>query len=360
METQVTARPPIRVLIADDSSVVREVLKQMLETDPEIRVVGMATTGREAVDMTSALRPDLITMDLKMPDMDGYEATEQIMAYHPTPILIVTSYLNREGMYPAFDLLAAGALDIIEKPSIVPHAQWQTLVGTLVEKVKLLAREPVIAHVQGRTAAQKVRVRRPAFARPEVEVVGIGVSTGGPRVLQRMLSALPADFSLAVLVVQHITEGFLPSLLRWLQPLCRLPLRIAQNGDAVAPGRIFFAPDQFHLVVGSDKTLRLSEADPIGGHRPSVDLAFRSLAMVYGSRAAGVLLTGTGSDGAESLRLIREAGGVTLVQNEESCAVFGMPRAAIDLGAAQYVLPVVDLVEKLLSLHRRRARVVSR
>ncbi len=355
---QDASRPPIRVLIVDDSAVVREILKRLLESDPGIWVTGMAGNGKEAVEQTARLRPDLITMDLKMPDMDGFEATEQIMAYYPTPILVVTSYLDHQGMYSTFDLLAAGALDVIEKPTIVPDARWEGLAATLVDKVKLLARVPVSDHVHGRTP-RRTHARRRSFMKPDVRVVGIGVSTGGPKVLQGMFSALPEDFSLTLLVVQHITEGFLGSLVGWLQPICRLRLQIVQDGDTVAPGRIFFAPDNFHLVAVSNRTLRLSDADPINGHRPSADVMFRSLATAYGSRAAGILLTGIGTDGAEGLRTLREAGGVTMVQSEESCAVFGMPRAAIELGAAQHILSVPDLTAKLLAFHRRRARAVS-
>lgn len=353
------AQPPVRVLIVDDSAVVREILKHMLESDPDIHVVGMAGNGVEAVALTSKLKPDLITMDLKMPHMDGMEATERIMAYCPTPILILTSYLDREGMYSSLDALAAGALDVLEKPTIVPDAQWQAMTGTLVDKVKLLARIRVIRHVQGKTRRRRGERRASPVADRNVEVVGIGVSTGGPKVLQQILSALPGDFSLSVLVVQHITEGFMSGLVDWLQPPCQLTVKIAAEGDAVLPGRVFFAPDSSHLVVASDGTLHLSRAEPVNGHRPSADVTLQSLAAAYGDRAAGVLLTGMGSDGAEGLRAVHEAGGLTLAQNEESCVVFGMPRAAIELGAAQHVLSLPDLTESLIALHRRRLRALS-
>lgn len=350
------AQPTVRVLIVDDSAVVREVLTRMLESDPDIQVVGTAGDGAEAVTLTAKLRPDLITMDLQMPRMDGMEATARIMAYRPTPILILTSYLDRAGMYSTLDALAAGALDVLEKPTIVPGAQWQAMTGQLVDKVKLLARVRVITHVQGKTR-QRWRDRSASTtAGQNVEVIGIGVSTGGPRVLQQILPALPGDFSLSVLVVQHITEGFMAGLVQWLQPLCQLTIKVAEEGEAIVPGRVYFAPDSSHLVVAPGGTLHLSGADPVNGHRPSVDVTLKSLAAAYGDRAAGVLLTGMGSDGAAGLGAVRAAGGVTVAQNEESCVVFGMPRAAIELGAAEHVLSLPDLTESLIALHRRRLR----
>lgn len=343
----------VRVLVVDDSSVVRDVLTAMLESDPEITVIGTASHGDEAVALTAELKPDLVTMDLKMPRMDGMEATERIMAFHPTPILIVSSYVDREGMYSHLDALAAGALDVVQKPTEVPNAAWQPLARTLIDKVKALSRVPVITHLQGRTK-QRAR-RRPVAAGVEaVEVVGIGVSTGGPSVLKQILSALPPEFAVATLIVQHITEGFMQGLLEWLQPVCQVPLRIAADGEAVRAGEIVFAPEAAHLLVSSDRRLRLSDAAPINGHRPSADVLLKSLAAVYGRRAAGMVLTGMGTDGAVGLRDIRQAGGVTIAQTQDTCVVFGMPRAAIELGAAEHALSPAEIAESLLALHRQR------
>lgn len=343
----------VRVLVADDSSVVRDVLTAILESDPEITVIGTATDGDEAVALTAKLKPDLVTMDLKMPRMDGMEATERIMAFHPTPILIVSSYVDREGMYSHLDALAAGALDVVEKPTEVTDAAWQPLARTLIDEVKVLSRVPVITHLQGRTK-QRAR-RRPVVAGVEaVEVAGIGVSTGGPSVLKQILSALPPEFAVATLIVQHITEGFMKGLLEWLQPVCQVPLRIAADGEAVRAGEIVFAPEAAHLLVSSDRRLHLSDAAPINGHRPSADVLLKSLAAVYGRRAAGMVLTGMGTDGAVGLRDIRQAGGLTIAQTEDTCVVFGMPRAAIELGAAEHALSPAEIAESLLALHRQR------
>jgi len=356
------AQPEVRVLIVDDSVVVREVLKRMLESDPAIKVVGMAADGGEAVELTAQLRPDLVTMDLVMSGMDGMEATERIMAYHPTPVLFFSSYFDREGMYSRLDALAAGALDVMDKPTLMPDNRWEAVAGTLVEKVKMLAQVPVIHHIHGAhlLARQRAQGRAGAAARPTVDVVAIGASSGGPRVLEEMLSTLPATYALAVLVVQHMAEGFMTGLLRWLQQRCLLPVRVAEEGDAILPRRVLFAPDWAHLVVQSDGRIHLSEGDPVNGHRPSVDVTFKSLAKVYGARAAGMLLTGMGSDGAAGLLAIRQAGGVTLVQDAESSVVFGMPRAAIELDAAQQVLPPSGLIRSLKALHVKRVRSLIR
>ena len=362
MPGNVAASPlKVRVLIVDDSAVVREMLKRMLESDPAIRVVGMAANGGEAVELTARLKPDLVTMDLVMPGMNGMEATERIMAYHPTPVLFFSSYFEREGMYSRLDALAAGALDIMEKPTLMPDGHWEALAGALVEKVKVLAQVPVVTHMHGAHVFTRrpVRARVVATTPPAVDVVAIGASSGGPRVLEELLSALPPTYALAVLIVQHMAEGFMPGLLSWLQQRCPLPVRVAEEGEVILPRRVLFAPDWAHMIVQPEGRVHLSDADPVSGHRPSVDVTFISLAKVYGTRAAGMLLTGMGSDGAAGLLAIRQAGGATLVQSEDSCVVFGMPRAAIELGAAQHVLPPSGLIRSLKAFHGDRVRSLT-
>jgi two-component system chemotaxis response regulator CheB len=362
LEIAAAARAEVRVLIVDDSVVVREVLKTLLETDPDIRVVGMAADGGQAVELTAQLRPDVVTMDLMMPGMDGLEATSRIMAQYPTPVLFFSSYFDQEGMYSRYDALAAGALDVVEKPTLVPDDQWTAQAGALTRKVKSLARVPVVAHIRGthvRTPQRSPGNRPGRAGGATVDVVGIGVSSGGPRVLDEVLSALPPAFALSVVVVQHMAEGFLAGLVAWLQQRCPVPVKVAAEGDVILPTRVLFAPDGAHLVVLPGGRVHLSDAAPIMGHRPSADVALTSLAKVYGARAAGMLLTGMGSDGAHGLLAMRHAGGLTMVQNEESCVVFGMPRAAIELGAAQRVLSTAGLIDSLKTLHRDRIRTVA-
>jgi two-component system chemotaxis response regulator CheB len=343
---------PIRVLVVDDSALVRQILGRLLEVDPAVRVIGYAADGKEAVEKTFQLRPDLITMDIRMPGMDGLEATEKIMAYRPTPILIVTSARDRRGVQVTMETLAAGALEVVEKPTILPDDSWEALGAPLVEKVKLLAGVKVITHLRGRSRLLTGRARPDERERPQ-RVVGIGVSTGGPGVLAMILGALPADFPLALLIVQHISEGFVAGLVEWLSRQVRLPIRLAREGDQVRPGLALMAPEGVHLIVERGGRAHLGRALPVGGHRPSADVLLHSLADVYGEAAVGVLLTGMGRDGAEGLRAVLSAGGYTIVQDEESCAVFGMPKAAIEIGAAQDILSPVGIAERLMQLAPR-------
>jgi len=348
----VTAPPDVRVLIVDDSPVAREVLKTVLEADAGIRVIGMAGTGHEAVELTGRLRPDIVTMDLVMPGMDGMEATHRIMARYPTPILFLSAFIGREGSYSRSDALAAGALDVVQKPSTMPDPRWQTEAGSLVQKVKSLAKVTVVTHMH-RVSRDE---RRPSSAarRAATHVVAIGASTGGPKVLDDLLSSLPAGYGPAIVVVQHMADGFLPAMVESLRQRCALTIKVAKTGDRLESGQILFAPASSHLTVFTNGRVQIEDSDPVRGFRPSIDVTFASLARTWGSRASGVLLTGMGTDGAAGLLAIRQAGGTTLVQDEASCVVFGMPRAAIELGAAQHVLAPPGLRRHLLALHRLR------
>jgi two-component system, chemotaxis family, protein-glutamate methylesterase/glutaminase len=344
----------VRVLIVDDSPIAREVLRSVLETDASIRVVGMAGTGREAIELTEQLRPDLVTMDLVMPGMDGMEATARIMARRPTPILFFSAFFDNDGEYSRSDALAAGALDIVQKPPQLLDSRWQSAAGALVTKVKSLARVPVVTHIHG--SRKRDEARPPAIA-PAVEratrVVAIGASTGGPKVLDELLPALPANYSPGVVVVQHLADGFMAGWLAALRQRCALTLKVAENGDRIQAGRILFAPSSGHVTVLAGGRIRIDDGWP-GGVCPSVDITFASIAETYGARAAGILLTGMGTDGAAGLLAIRTAGGTTMVQDEASCVVFGMPRAAINLDAAQSVLSPARLIRKVVALHDAR------
>jgi two-component system, chemotaxis family, protein-glutamate methylesterase/glutaminase len=347
----------VRVLVVDDSPVTREVLTTLLNSDPEIRVIGHASTGAEAVEMTATLRPDLVTMDLMMPGMDGMEATRRIMARHPTPVLFLSSFFDKEGTYSRADALAAGALDVVEKPALMPDWRWQNSAGKLVQKVKALAKVPVIAHIHGaRKLLALEESQAEAFIGPAADVVVIGASSGGPRVIEALLSRLPATYALGIVIVQHMTDGFTASMLRWLQERCPLQIKVAEEGDAILPRRVLFTPETLHLVAAIGGRIHLSDAEPVNGHRPSIDVTFQSIAKVYGARSAGVLLTGMGSDGAKGLLAIRHAGGITMAQNEETSPIFGMPRAAIELGAAQQVLSPAGIIRNLNALHVERVR----
>lgn len=347
--TGTSVRDRIRVLVVDDSLVAREMLKHILGSDAGIEVVGTATDGAEAVEMTAALRPDLVTMDIHMPRMGGIEATERIMAYTPTPVLVVSSSVYGEGVGRAFDALACGALDVVLKPAPRDWAGLDDIARDLVRRVQMLSQVRVITHVRGRRAG-----RHAVAARTEHRsgsVVAIGASTGGPSALREVLGGLPAGLPAPVLVTQHIADGFIPGLVEWLDTACAIRVREAADGCALEPGTAYLAPTGRDLKL-EGAAARL--ADPAAGqvHAPSADMLFESVARSRGHDAVGVLLTGMGADGARGLRALHDAGAATIAQDEATSVVFGMPRAAIELGAAGRVLPLGEIAGAIAALVR--------
>ncbi len=343
----------LRVLITDDSPVARAVLRSILEREPGIEVVGVARNGWEAVQMTAQLHPDIITMDVRMPQMDGFQATQQIMAYHPTPILIVTASLAKQDVDFSFRMMEAGALDIFEKPAGDDPEALKARAHALVERVRLLSRVRVITHLRGRRRGVPPKPLTPVEVAPTPvpakspeRIVVIGASTGGPRALQRILSQLPEDFPAPIVVIQHMASGFTQGLAEWLGGETLLRVALAQDGEGLAAGRVYIAPDGRHLIP-NPRVIRLEDS-PKTLPMPSVDVTMHAAARNFGRRAIGVLLTGMGSDGAHGLLAIRGAKGITIAQDQSSSTIFGMPRAAIELGAAQQVLPVAGIAPILL------------
>ncbi len=335
----------IRVLVADDSLVARELIAKVLGRDPQIEVVGKAKNGKETVELVSLLKPDLITMDLRMPVMDGFGAIEQIMAWNPTPILVVTATSFQRKREIVFDALSMGALDIVEKPSL-----GEDLSGVgdlLIQKVKMLAQIPVVTHLRGK---RKKPLRLEESVEGAFKLVAIGASTGGPRALRQILSLLPADLPAGIVIVQHITKGFVPGLVEWLNKGCKIRVKEAIEGEKVAPGLALISPEGQHLEVMGKRRIRLSEDPPVEGHRPSADLLLSSVAQVYGPDAIGVLLTGMGSDGARGMKLIKDLGGQTIAQDEGSCVVFGMPKAAIEMGGVDKVVPLDSIAREIIRM----------
>ncbi len=333
---------PIRVLVADDSELFRELLARVVAAEPGFEVVAVAADGNEAAAQAERLKPDVITMDLNMPDADGFSGIARIMAETPTPILVLTA--NPEEAV-GFRALSLGALDILEKPQATTDLDEY---GQLLRsRLRLLAGVKVIRHLRG-LRERRLAPPRPA-ARPDLVV--IGASLGGPRALATLLRGLPAQFPVPIAVVQHIADGFTEGLASWLATESRLDVREAEDGSPLRPGRVLLAPTGRHLLV-IEGVARLSDAPPVDTFKPSVTPLFVSAARAYGARACGVLLTGMGRDGAEGLRAIKDAGGLTIAQDEATSAVFGMPRAAIELGAVDRVLPIDDIPRALLELCR--------
>ncbi|MDF1543087.1 MAG: chemotaxis-specific protein-glutamate methyltransferase CheB [Anaerosomatales bacterium] len=339
----------IRVVVADDSALAREMLVQILASDPQIEVAGVATDGQEAVELVASERPDLVTMDIHMPRMDGLAAIEHIMAYTPVPILVVSSSVYGQGVGRAFDALEAGALEVMRKPEPRDWADLQEIAADLIRRVKLLSRVPVITHLRGRRGARSASVERADSAGTTAippEVVAIGSSTGGPSALLSVLGRLPADYPLPILVAQHIADGFVPGLVAWLDAGCQMRVVVAGAGMTVLPGVAYFAPTGANLTL-ERRRLCLHEPEEGQLHVPSADTLLESVAHSCGPAAIGVILTGMGADGARGLKLMRDAGATTIAQDEETSTVFGMPKAAVEREAVSLVLPVHEIPAEL-------------
>ncbi len=330
----------IRVLLADDSSVVREILRSVLESDPEIQVIGEARNGREAVDMAVDLKPDILLMDVAMPVMDGIAATSEIMARAAVSILVVSAGVH-EDTNTAFRAIQAGAIDVVQKPVGTLSHDYRGEGLDLIRRVKLVARVPPIR--RGRRSSEVIEPTPRAVGR----LVVLGASTGGPPALATILGAFPEDFPAPILAVQHISKGFLGGFVEWLDSAVPPKIVIAERGEVPRPGTVHFAPEDRHLEIGRDGRLVLTSDPPRDGHRPSATTLFESAAKVLGSRCVGVLLTGMGRDGATGLKAMRDAGATTICQDEESCVVFGMPAVAIGLGAASVVTPVEQVAAEI-------------
>ncbi len=347
---------PIRVVVVDDSAIMRRAITAMLARDPEITVVGEASDGREAITLVQRLRPDVVTMDVWMPVLDGLATTEQLMAFCPTPILVLTASLVGKDVDLTFKMLGAGALDVIEKPRGTDPQALARAADDLVRRVRLLARVRVVTHLRGRRRAAEDESRPLPRTGPlnlpvttprvEVPLVVIGASTGGPRVVYQILSELPPDLPAAVIVVQHIAVGFGSGMAEWLASTCAMPVQLARAGTLLAPAQVLVAPDGQDLSVTRQRTVRLAN-EPHTQSRPSVDVAMRSAA-ASGAPCVAVLLTGMGRDGAEGMLAVRRAGGYTIAQDEASCAIFGMPRAAIEAQAVDAVLAPTQIAHRII------------
>jgi two-component system chemotaxis response regulator CheB len=313
----------------DDSPSVRAVLRRFFSWTDDIQVVGEAGDGATAVDKVLELSPDVVLMDLVMPGMDGYAATERIMEVRPTPIVVLSSRANRNQMRIAFEAMRRGAVEVLAKPE--DTGKWRQLAETLPEMVRTAA--------AARTRPARPRSHRPrevGAASRSLRWVGIGASTGGPAALRELLEAMPETFPMTVLVVQHIAAGFEAGLADWLNRELAFSVRLATDGEVPPAGTVRLAPGGAHLLLEPGGSLRLDRASPPrAGHRPSADVLLSSLATAAPDSSAGILLTGMGSDGVDGLAELRTAGGVTLVQDEASCVVYGMPRVAMERGAAE-------------------------
>jgi two-component system, chemotaxis family, protein-glutamate methylesterase/glutaminase len=355
-----------RVLVVEDSLTVRKRIVEVLSADPGLEVVGEADDGKRGIELCQRLRPDVVTLDMMLPTMSGLAVTEFIMAYCPTPILIVSASTNRGELFKTYEALAAGAMDVLDKPlGNEPDDAWER---KLVSTVKLISRVKVITHPRarlspmGRPAAGSAPLSPPPLTDGRVRAIAIGVSTGGPAALLEIFRGLPRGFPLPILLVIHIGGLFAATFAEWLDGQCPLRVSFARDGEplpAIGQGGVLMAPPDHHLVVHQDR-LRLTRDAERHSCRPSVDILFESCARELGTDVAACLLTGMGKDGAAGLAAVRRAGGRTIAQNEGTSVVFGMPREAILLGGAEQVLPLEAIAQALQAMShatgtRRRA-----
>lgn len=346
----------IRVLLVDDSNMVREMLRDILEQEPGMQVAGEAANGQEAIEKARLLKPTLITMDLEMPVMNGMEAITVIMGAKAVPILVVSGVSDAQKAYEA---VRRGALDVVAKPNVSDASAKE-----FVAKVRMLAKVPVITHIRSiyvdqQPSAPATATRRPPLPAlkpsgittgPACPVFAIASSTGGPQVLARILPQLPADFPCPVLIAQHISEGFAAGMAEWLSGLCKLPVRLAKHGEPVCPGSVYLATPEYHCTVNSSRQIMLVERAEQDIYRPSCDRLLESVATVYRADAIGIILTGMGRDGAQGIARIHGNGGITLGQNAETSLIYGMNRCAIEAGSVQKVLPESEIAAAMLKL----------
>ncbi|MDE1146516.1 MAG: chemotaxis-specific protein-glutamate methyltransferase CheB [Azospirillaceae bacterium] len=348
----------IRVVVAEDSPTLREYLVAILSAEPDIEVVAIAVDGLQAVEAVARHRPDVVTMDIHMPRLGGLAATRRIMEETPCPIVVVSSTMS-DHVAATFRALDAGAVAFVHRPVGVGHPRQAIEAAELAQTVRLMAEVKVV-----RRWVNPAKLPRPeAVLRPMPEVampsgtrpavIAIGASTGGPVALQAILAGLPAGFPIPLMAVQHISPGFVSGFADWLASGSALPVHVAKAGEVPLPGHFYLAPDNAHMGLANDGTIKLDAGPPENSARPAVSYFFRSVNRVHGARAVGVLLSGMGVDGALELREMRDAGAMTFAQNKESSIVHGMPGAAIALGGATSVLKPEEIATRLVTLGRK-------
>jgi two-component system, chemotaxis family, protein-glutamate methylesterase/glutaminase len=349
----------IRVLIVEDSRVVREFLQCVIDHDPRLVVAAAVGSAEEALSLLPRLSPDVISMDIRLPGMNGFEATQRIMAEKPTPIVVVSSSVEAEDLKISMNALRAGALTVLEKPVGASHASYEMLAERLCTQLVIMSQVKVIRQYRGRSprlGREPISKPSPATSCGPWRVLGVAASTGGPNALASLLGELPSTFPLPILLVQHITNSFLGGFVSWLNDICPLSVKLAQEGAIPAAGDVLVPPPDHHLLLQGGR-VRLNRAEMVCLQRPSGTVLFESMAQSLGPQALGVLLTGMGEDGADGLLKIRQAGGYTLAEDESTAVVYGMPAAAVRLGAVCESLPLPAIAPRLLELLSLRREV---
>jgi two-component system chemotaxis response regulator CheB len=342
---------PVRVLVVDDSALMRKLIPQILAADSSIQVVGTAMDGNFGLRKIEELRPQVVTLDLEMPGMSGLDMLKEIMRSHRVPVIVVSSH-STQGASVTLKALSMGAFDFVAKPSDV-SARMPEIANELITKIKAAAQSRGIKiAAPARPAARPQEKATFSAGKHPTRVIAIGISTGGPQALQYVLPQLPQDFPGTILIVQHMPEGFTDMFSRRLDEICAIRVKEAQSGDLLLPGRALVCPGSRHLKVKRlplGDVAVLSDETRVNGHRPSVDVLFKSVAEEFGNKAIALLMTGMGEDGAQGMSQVKNAGGMTIAQSEDSCVVFGMPKAAIERGYAVRVVGLEAIANTLLA-----------
>lgn len=345
----------INILIADDSETETILLTHIFQKEKDMRVIGCAKNGKEAVDMAVNLKPDLITMDINMPILNGFEATRLIMMSNPIPIVVISSTVNDLNLNTTFLALEAGALSVLAKPVDALNPLFLPTCKRMITLIRSMAEIKVIKRrfTIGQASHKSPVLLSQEFQGMEYEIVAIGSSVGGPQALKIILSQLPADFSVPIVIVQHMTPGFIEGLCQWLDLYCPLTIKCASNQEVLRGGTVYFAPDKYHLKIQRTRTdlvALLQEGESVSGFYPSITVLLESIAKTCGKNAIGMLLTGMGSDGANGLFDVKSNKGHTLIQDSASCIVFGMGGVAQSLGAVDKIVELDQIADYLIKI----------
>lgn len=344
----------IKILIVDDSLTEVALIRHIIESENDMMVIGVANNGREAVELTAQLKPDLITMDIKMPVMDGLEATRQIMSLTPTPIVVISSTVSDESTKATFPILEAGALTALAKPTNVLSASFEESRKHIVDILRTMSQVNVVRKPHEVTEQFQALPYKPISMTPRnYEIVAIGASVGGPLALKTILSELPVDFPVPILIVQHISFGFIGGFVQWLSENIHLKVKIADNDEILQKATVYIAPEKIHLEIEKKEGIlrsKLVKSDPVSGFCPSITVLLGSVAKVSGNRAIGMLLTGMSIDGSEGLLELKKANGHTIIQDPNSAVVFGMAGVAQSLGAVDEIVRLDNIAPYLTKI----------
>ena len=359
-----TRAQKIRVLIVEDSAVIRLLLERIINSDPRLEVAGAVANGREAILALDKLSPDIVSMDIRMPVMDGFETTRKIMETRPTPIVVVSASVDKSDLKISMNALKAGALSVVEKPVGLTHRDYETLSRRLCQQLVVMSDVKLVRRRFSSRAASTEHIHAPdekrlsparPFPHDRYDIVGLVASTGGPNALVQVLGGLGANFPLPIVIVQHMTPTFLAGFVSWLNDSVALPVQIAVDGSSLAAGCAYVAPADVHMHVNGF-TLRLASGEEVSGQRPSGTVMLRSIADSLGSKAIGVVLTGMGDDGARGLHALSRAGGYTIAEDETTAVVYGMPAVAVRMGGVHETLPLPRIAPRLVELAKMTER----